>query len=88
MFLQIVPLAGDVAHRALTRAQLDPRHLPYCRVRLLRLGREDFGADALLLEVALEKRSFNRAGDRLAGAVEDLRRVEGGSEGGRQREKE
>src|ERR1700761_1973901 len=54
VLLQVVALAGDVAHRLDARGEADLGHLAQSRVRLLRGGGVDAGADAATLGRALQ----------------------------------
>ena len=56
VLLQVVPLAGDVAHDLEAIGQAHLRHLAQRRVRLLRRGGVDARADAALLRAALQRR--------------------------------
>jgi hypothetical protein len=58
MFLQIMPLPGDISDGRLPRRELDTCDLSHGRVGFLGLGGIYFGTDGFLLVTLFQERGF------------------------------
>lgn len=66
VFLQVVPLSGNIRNSRLARRELHSADLSDGRVGLLRLGRVDFGDDRFLLETVGKERRVGVCGEAFA----------------------
>jgi len=72
VLLQVVAFAGDIADDFAAIGQAHLGHLAKCRVRLLRRGGVNAGANAALLRVLLHRRNLGLGLLRLATLADQL----------------